>query len=180
MCYLWHLLVNLYGLTTLMCRVGWKVCDLYHFLQYAWLQWSRPWCWFPPHLQGLRCGWFYSWVKGTTFCRMFDCRGCNHDGWTTATLLGLRTFHIPEWVCFFLNLWFFHILGEGVFSLWLVMSNVVVDVGLWVVNLESWTTSLWLHACVWALCDWRCLDIVRQVDPWYCYPRIHLRGVMKY
>jgi hypothetical protein len=29
-----------------------------------------------------------------------------------------------------LNLLFFRILGEGVFSLWLVMSNVVVDVGL--------------------------------------------------
>jgi hypothetical protein len=29
------------------------------------------------------------------------------------------------------------ILGEGVFSLWLVMSNVAVDVGLWAANLES-------------------------------------------
>jgi hypothetical protein len=27
--------------------------------------------------------------------------------------------------------------GEGVFSLWLVISNVIVDVGLWVANPES-------------------------------------------
>jgi hypothetical protein len=37
MCSLWRSLVlevdvNLYGLTTSNCRVGWKVCDLYHFL----------------------------------------------------------------------------------------------------------------------------------------------------
>jgi hypothetical protein len=37
MCSLWRSLVlevdvNLFGLTTSNCRVGWKVCDLYHFL----------------------------------------------------------------------------------------------------------------------------------------------------
>jgi hypothetical protein len=78
--------VNLFGLSTSNCRVGWRVCDL------------------------------------TAFCRKFVTVDVNADGSTTDTLLGLRTFHI---------------LGEGVFSLWLVMSKVAVDVGLWAANFES-------------------------------------------
>jgi hypothetical protein len=58
-----------------------------------------------------------------------------------------------------------HPVCEGVFSLWLVMSNDVVDVGLWVANLESWTTSLWFYDCMWATCDWRCRPLYCKLIP---------------
>jgi hypothetical protein len=67
-----------------------------------------------------------------------------------------------------LNRWFFHILCKGVFSLWLVMSNVIVDVGLCVANHKSWTTSQWLNEWIWMHVSqvWMVLSaIVRQVDP---------------
>jgi hypothetical protein len=55
----------------------------------------------------------------------------------------------------------------------------VVSTGRALVPTQPNFNDLFNFDGMWALCDWRCLDIVRQVDPWYCYSRIYLRGVMK-
>jgi hypothetical protein len=114
---------------------------------YVWLQWSRPWwlnhC-FPPHLQELRCGWFYvSWVLHIlAWMRMLTCVGSRCQ-----------------------PIWFDHFDVQSGWN--------VCDLYHFCIFMLQWSKPWWLNHCfAWHLqelrCGWFYVSWALHILAWMC------------